>query len=164
MHQDDAQREPGSSESRIPSREPRPLHVPVLVRETLDFLNVRPEGTYIDATLGAGGHAQEILKRLGSGRLLGLDRDPRALEVAGNRLAGFGEKLIMQHGNFAQIDALHAASGLPPVDGVVADLGLSSMQLDDAVPRIQFQSAGTSRHANGSRLRNDRRRPREPRR
>ena len=62
---------------------PRPLHVPVLVRETIDFLNVRPEGIYIDATLGAGGHAQEILKRLGSGRLLGLDRDPRALEVAG---------------------------------------------------------------------------------
>jgi len=69
---------------------------------------------------------------LGSGRLLSLDRDPRALEVAGQKLAGFGGKLMMQHGNFAQIDALHAASGFPPVDGVIADLGLSSIQLDDA--------------------------------
>ena len=82
----------------------RPLHVPVLVREALEFLNVRPDGIYIDATLGGGGHAQEILKRLESGRLLGLDRDPRALEVAGQKLAGFGGKLMMQHGNFAQID------------------------------------------------------------
>jgi 16S rRNA (cytosine1402-N4)-methyltransferase len=117
-------------------------HIPVLVRETIDFLNVRPEGNYIDATLGAGGHAQEILKRLGSGRLLGLDRDPQALEVAGQKLAGFGEKLIMQKGNFAQIDVLHAASGLPPVDGVVVDLGLSSMQLDDASRGFSFNLPG----------------------
>ncbi len=142
MHQDDAQCEPGPNESRVPSPESLPLHVPVLVRETLDFLNVRPEGIYIDATLGAGGHAQEILKRLESGRLLGLDRDPQALEAARDKLAGFGAKLIMEHGNFAQIDALHAASGLPPVDGVVADLGLSSMQLDDASRGFSFNLPG----------------------
>ena len=118
------------------------LHVPVLVHETIDFLNVRPEGTYIDATLGAGGHAQEILNRLGSGRLLGLDRDPQALKAARRKLAGFSEKLIMQQGNFAQIDALHAASGLPPVDGVVADLGLSSLQLDDASRGFSFNLPG----------------------
>ena len=127
---------PGAAESR------RPLHVPVLVRETIDFLDVRPEGIYIDATLGAGGHAQEILKRLGSGRLLGLDRDPRALEVAGHKLGDCGGKLFMQHGNFAQIDALHAASGLPLADGVLADLGLSSMQLDDASRGFSFNSPG----------------------
>ena len=114
----------------------------MLVRETLEFLNPRPEGFYIDATLGAGGHAKEILTRLVSGKLLGLDRDPRALEVAGERLAGFGEKLMMRHGNFAQIDALHAASGLPPVDGVVADLGLSSMQVDEAARGFSFNSPG----------------------
>jgi len=142
VHPDDAQLEPRSSESRDPQPGSRLVHVPALVRETLDFLNVRPEGIYIDATLGAGGHAQEILKRLGSGRLLGLDRDPRALEVARDKLAGFGEKLIMQHGNFAQIDALHAASGLPLVDGVVADLGLSSIQLDDASRGFSFSSPG----------------------
>ena len=107
-------------------------HVPVLLREALDSLAVRPDGIYIDATLGAGGHAQEILKRLGSGRLLGLDRDPQALALAAERLAGFGEKLMIQHGNFAEIDALHAASGFPPADGVLADLGMSSMQLEDA--------------------------------
>jgi len=118
------------------------MHRPVLLREAVEFLNVKADGMYIDATLGGGGHAEEILKRLGRGRLLGLDRDPRALEVAGNRLASFGEKLIMQHGNFAQIDALQAASGLPPVDGVVADLGLSSMQIDDATRGFSFNLPG----------------------
>ena len=118
------------------------LHVPVLARETIDFLNVRPEGIYIDATLGAGGHAQEILRRLARGKLLGVDRDPQALEVARSRLAGFGEKLIMRHGNFSQIDALHAASGLPLADGVIADLGLSSMQLDDASRGFSFNLTG----------------------
>jgi 16S rRNA (cytosine1402-N4)-methyltransferase len=154
VHEDDAEDAPGQDESGIPkpesripspefpNPESRPLHVPVLVRETLEFLNVRPDGTYIDATLGGGGHSLEILQRLESGRLLSLDRDPRALEVAGSRLAGFGEKLMMQHGNFAQIDALHAASGLPPVDGVIADLGLSSIQLDDASRGFSFNLAG----------------------
>jgi len=71
-----------------------------------------------------------------------LDRDPKALEVAGARLAGFGDKLMIQHGNFAQIDALHGASGLPPVDGVIADLGLSSIQLDDASRGFSFNQAG----------------------
>src|SRR5208283_1990398 len=105
VHPDDAQREPRSGVSRDPKPGSGQVHVPVLVGETIDYLRVRPEGNYVDATLGAGGHAQEILKRLGSGRLLGLDRDPKALEMARERLAGFGEKLIMQHGNFAQIDA-----------------------------------------------------------
>ena len=118
------------------------MHCPVLPREAIEFLNVRAGGIYIDATLGAGGHAQEILKRLGSGKLLGLDCDPQALEVAGNRLEGFGGKLMMQHGNFAQIDALHAASGLPPADGVIADLGLSSMQVDDASRGFSFNLPG----------------------
>ena len=142
MHEDDAAREPGQDESRIQNPESRPIHVPVLVRETLEFLNVQPDGIYIDATLGGGGHSQEILKRLESGRLLSLDRDPRALELAGARLAGFGEKLMLQHGNFSQIDALHAASGLPLVDGVLADLGLSSIQLDDASRGFSFNLAG----------------------
>jgi 16S rRNA (cytosine1402-N4)-methyltransferase len=108
----------------------------------MEYLAVQPDGIYIDATLGAGGHAQEILKRLESGRLLGLDRDPQALEVARGRLAGFGEKLIMQHGNFAEIDALHAASGLAPADGVLADLGLSSLQLADASRGFSFNLPG----------------------
>ncbi|MGO8788666.1 MAG: 16S rRNA (cytosine(1402)-N(4))-methyltransferase RsmH [Terriglobia bacterium] len=133
-----------SGNTKLPgAAEPlRPRHVPVLVREALDFLSVRPDGIYIDATLGAGGHAEEILKRLESGRLLGLDRDPEALQLAGNRLAGFGNKLMIRHGNFAQIDTLHAASGFPPADGVLADLGLSSMQLEDASRGFSFHLPG----------------------
>mgnify|MGYP001570002766 FL=1 len=121
-------------ESRIPNPEPRERHVPVLLRETLEFLDVRPDGFYIDATLGAGGHAEAILQVLqqGRGRLMGIDRDPAALALARERLRSFGERLIAMHGNFAEIDALHAASGLPPADGVMTDLGLSSMQLEDA--------------------------------
>jgi 16S rRNA (cytosine1402-N4)-methyltransferase len=140
VHEDDA--EHGQDESRVQSPESRPPHIPVLVRETLEFLNVRPDGIYIDATLGGGGHSLEILQRLESGRLLSLDRDPRAIKVAGARLAGFGEKLMMQHGNFADIDALHAASGLPLVNGVLADLGLSSIQFDDASRGFSFNLAG----------------------
>jgi len=150
VFQDDTQHQDGSSRHRVPNPQPRipdpesrvPCHIPALVRETLDFLNVRPEGNYLDATLGAGGHAQEILKRLESGRLLGLDRDPKALQVAGQKLARYGGKLIMQQGNFAEIEAWHAASGLPPVDGVVADLGLSSLQLDDASRGFSFSLPG----------------------
>jgi 16S rRNA (cytosine1402-N4)-methyltransferase len=118
------------------------MHVPVLLRETLEFLDIKPEGTYIDATLGAGGHAEEILKRLRGGKLLGIDRDPAALVVAQERLQVFGEKLIVLHGNFAEIDALHAASGLPPADGLLADLGVSSMQLEDASRGFSFSLPG----------------------
>jgi 16S rRNA (cytosine1402-N4)-methyltransferase len=118
------------------------MHVPVLLREALEWLRVRPEGTYIDATLGAGGHAAEILQRLGPGRLLGIDRDPAALEVARERLRDFGEKLSVREGNFGEIDALHAASGLPPADGVLADLGVSSLQLADAARGFSFNLPG----------------------
>jgi 16S rRNA (cytosine1402-N4)-methyltransferase len=137
VHDDETQREP-----RNPGPGPQAGHVPVLLGEALEYLAVQPDGIYIDATLGAGGHAQEILKRLESGRLLGLDRDPHALEVARGRLAGFGGKLIMQHGNFAEIDALHAASGLAPADGVLADLGLSSLQVADASRGFSFNLPG----------------------
>ena len=142
MDNDDAQHEPGTGESGVPHLEPRPGHIPVLVHEVLEYLNVRPEGNFIDATLGGGGHSEEILKLLVSGRLLSVDLDPRALEIAGQKLASFGGKLIMRHGNFGQIDELHAASGLPPVDGVLADLGLSSIQLDDPFRGFSFNSPG----------------------
>jgi len=118
------------------------MHVPVLLREALEFLQVRSDGIYIDATLGTGGHAEEILKVLQQGKLLGIDRDPAALAVARDRLESFGEKLIVLEGNFAEIDALHAASGLPPADGLLADLGLSSLQLEDAARGFSFSLPG----------------------
>lgn len=118
------------------------MHVPVLLREALEFLNVRPEGTYIDATLGGGGHAEEILKHLERGKLLGIDRDPAALDAARERLRPQAERLILREGNFAEIDTLHAASGLPPADGLLADLGLSSLQLEDASRGFSFNMPG----------------------
>jgi len=120
------------------------MHAPVLLHEALEFLNVRPDGNYIDATLGAGGHAEAILRVLerGKGRLLGIDRDPAALAVARERLRGWEERLIVVQGNFAEIDSLHAQSGLPPADGLLADLGVSSMQLEDASRGFSFSLPG----------------------
>ncbi len=120
------------------------MHVPVLLKEVLELLDVRPDGTYIDATLGAGGHALEVLRILqqGKGKLLGVDRDPAALAVAGERLRGFEEQLIVWRGNFTEIDTLHASSGLPPADGVLADLGLSSLQLEEASRGFSFNLTG----------------------
>ena len=118
------------------------MHVPVLVREVLGYLNVRPDGIYVDATLGAGGHAEEILRRLETGRLLGIDRDPAALAAARDRLRNNGDKLMVMEGNFAQIEKLHEASGLPPAAGVLADLGMSSLQLEDAARGFSFNRPG----------------------
>jgi 16S rRNA (cytosine1402-N4)-methyltransferase len=129
-------------ESRAPDPETWGRHQPVLLREALEFLNVRPDGTYIDATLGAGGHAEAILERLQGGRLLGIDRDPAALTVARARLEAFGEKVTVLEGNIAEIDALHAASSLPPADGLLADLGVSSMQIEDASRGFSFNLPG----------------------
>ena len=102
-----------SGESRVPSpdtRHPTPdtriLHVPALLRETIEYLAVKPGGHYIDATLGAGGHAEALLERLETGTLLGIDRDPAALALARQRLERFGSRFIMLHGNFAELEAL----------------------------------------------------------
>lgn len=124
------------------SGQARAAHQPVLVEEVVGFLHVQPDGFYIDATLGSGGHAEAILERLTTGRLVGIDRDPLALVAARERLAPFGEKVTLVHGNFAAIDHLHAASGLPPARGVMADLGLSSMQLADASRGFSFSLEG----------------------
>ena len=120
------------------------LHFPVMMREAMEFLNVRPEGNYIDATAGAGGHSEQILRVLegGQGRLLAIDRDPQALNIVHERLGGHGGKLILMRGNFADICALHAGSGLPPVDGILADLGLSSMQIEDSGRGFSFSLPG----------------------
>jgi 16S rRNA (cytosine1402-N4)-methyltransferase len=116
------------------------LHQPVLLRESLDLLKVRPGGIYVDATVGTGGHAEEILKR--GGRLLGIDRDASALEMAQRRLQSYAGNLKLVQGNFAEIAELHAASGWPAADGILADLGLSSWQLADASRGFSFQLEG----------------------
>ncbi len=117
-------------------------HRPVMLREALEFLNVRPDGTYIDATLGGGGHAEAILKLLGKGRLLGIDRDLAALAGTKTRLEPYHARLVLMKGNFAEIDSLARAAGLPPAGGVLADLGLSSLQLGDASRGFSFNLPG----------------------
>lgn len=108
-------------------------HISVLLDECIEYLNIKPDGIYVDGTLGLGGHSEAILKKLGpKGRLVSVDRDDRALEFAGKRLAPFGEKSIRVKGNFADIGAILDELGIDKVDGMMFDLGVSSPQLDDA--------------------------------
>jgi 16S rRNA (cytosine1402-N4)-methyltransferase len=118
-------------------------HYSVLYQETLDGLNLKPGGTYIDGTLGAGGHSYGILERTApDGRLLGLDADPVALGLAGKRLEAFGARAHLVQSNFAQIFEMAEREGFTDADGVVLDLGLSSMQLDDPARGFSFQGDG----------------------
>ena len=116
-------------------------HTPVLLDEVLEWLQIKPEGTYIDATLGAGGHSAAIAEKLTSGRLISLDRDAQALELARERLKDFGEKVTLVQSPFSRIAEVAQELGIPPVDGVLADLGVSSMQLDQAARGFSFREA-----------------------
>ena len=106
-------------------------HVSVLLQECIDNLNIRPEGIYLDGTLGLGGHSFEIASRLTTGLLVGIDRDETAIERAGRRLAPFGEKVRLVHGNFADAAGILDSLGIASVDGMLFDLGVSSPQLDE---------------------------------
>ena len=102
----------------------------MLVEETMDWLAIKSGGLYVDATVGLGGHSIEIVRRLGaSGRLVGLDRDTQALEIARGRLSEFGDKVTLVHANFSQIGEVLAERGLPPADGVLADLGVHVLDI-----------------------------------
>jgi len=119
------------------------LHTPVLAEEAVHWLAIRPGGTYIDATVGLGGHALEILRRVGSGgRVVGLDRDAQALEIARERLRDYEGQVTLVHAEFSRIGEVAANLGLPPADGVLADLGVSSMQLDEAGRGFSFRASG----------------------
>ncbi len=107
-------------------------HVSVLLHEAVDALNVRPEGIYLDGTLGGAGHSAEIARRLGGGTLIGVDRDPKALAAASERLAPWAERVKLIHGNFRDLEAILDGLGIDAVDGVLLDLGVSSPQLDEA--------------------------------
>ena len=108
-------------------------HTSVLLYETVDGLNVRPDGIYVDATLGGGGHAFEVCNRLNDkGRFIGIDQDADAIEAAGKRLAGFGEKVTIIRSNYRDIRPQLQNIGVGKVDGIVIDLGVSSYQLDTA--------------------------------
>ena len=115
----------------------------MLVEETIHWLGIKPDGLYIDSTVGLGGHAIEIVRRLGAGgRLVGLDRDAAALAIARERLREFGDKVNLVHANFSEIGEVAAGLKLPPADGVLADLGVSSLQLDEAERGFSFRARG----------------------
>jgi 16S rRNA (cytosine1402-N4)-methyltransferase len=118
------------------------VHTPVLVAEVIRLLRIKPDGIYIDATVGLGGHSGEIAAKLTTGKLIGMDRDAQALEIARDRLKEFADKVTLVHANFDEIDVVVKRINLPPADGVLADLGVSSMQLDQPERGFSFRAAG----------------------
>jgi len=118
-------------------------HAPVMAREVVDLLVTDPAGTYVDGTLGGGGHAAALLDALApEGRVFGIDQDPEALAEASERLADAGGRFRALRGNFAQMEGLLAAAGVGEVDGVLLDLGVSSHQLNEAARGFAFAAEG----------------------
>jgi len=119
------------------------IHTPVMLREVLDYLDLKPGKTIVDATVGTAGHSLAILERiLPGGRLIGIDRDETSLDVARQRLSEFGSAFEPIHGNFVDIDTLLKNLGIKKVDGILFDLGLSSFQLFDTSRGFSFQGDG----------------------
>ena len=115
-------------------------HVPVLLHECLDALAIRPEGIYVDGTLGRAGHSLEIVRRLtAGGRLIALDRDETAIEAAQRRLADYMDRVTLVHSNFSALDDVLREIGVRGVDGMLFDLGVSSPQLDDAARGFSYK-------------------------
>lgn len=123
------------------AEKPQAPHVPVLLEAALEYLAVHPEGTYVDCTAGAGGHAEAIARKLNQGRLLALDRDATAVAMATTRLQPYPHAQVVQtdYRHLAEVATAHA---LGPVDGILIDAGLSSMQLDTASRGVSFQANG----------------------
>ena len=117
-------------------------HYSVLLEETIEHLNIRPDGIYVDGTLGGAGHASEVAKRLSEkGRLIGIDQDADAIRAAGERLKPFGDKVTIIRSNYANMkEELHAI-GIEHVDGIVLDLGVSSFQLDTPERGFTYRDA-----------------------
>ena len=115
-------------------------HVSVLLEACLEGLAIRPDGIYVDGTLGGAGHSSRIAARLTTGRLIGIDRDPTALRAAGERLAPFGDRVTLVHGNFCQISEILRDLKIDGVDGILLDLGVSSPQLDDGSRGFSYMS------------------------
>ncbi|MBD8990712.1 MAG: 16S rRNA (cytosine(1402)-N(4))-methyltransferase RsmH [Clostridiales bacterium] len=106
-------------------------HVSVLLEECIEALSIKPDGIYVDGTLGGAGHSSRIAAELTTGRLIGIDRDPVALEAAGERLKPFADRVTLVHSNFDEMDTVLKDLGISGVDGILMDLGVSSPQLDD---------------------------------
>ncbi|MBR4016584.1 MAG: 16S rRNA (cytosine(1402)-N(4))-methyltransferase RsmH [Oscillospiraceae bacterium] len=113
-------------------------HISVLLQECIDGLAIRPDGVYIDGTLGGAGHSSQIVKYLTTGRLIGIDRDPVALEAAGERLKPYQDNVTFVHSNFCEMTQAVKNLGLSGVDGILLDLGVSSPQLDDGARGFSY--------------------------
>ena len=116
------------------------FHISVLLDECLEGLNIKPDGIYVDGTLGGAGHSSQIAKRLTTGRLIGIDRDPVALKAAGQRLAPYQDRVTLVHANFCQIAQVLEELNIPGVDGILLDLGVSSPQLDDGARGFSYMA------------------------
>ena len=114
-------------------------HVSVMLMPTVDMLDVREGGVYVDGTLGRAGHSREIARRLTTGRLIAIDRDQAALEAAPERLESHLDKVTLIHGNFGDVAAILRGLNIPAVDGMLFDLGVSSPQLDDGSRGFSYQ-------------------------
>ena len=115
-------------------------HISVLLNECIEGLAIRPDGVYIDGTLGGAGHSSEIVKRLTTGTLIGIDRDPVALQAAGERLKPYSQNVKLIHSNFCEMAQVVKDLGLPGVDGILLDLGVSSPQLDDCARGFSYMA------------------------
>lgn len=115
-------------------------HTSVLLEETIEGLNIRPDGIYIDGTLGGGGHTFEICKRLTSGRVIGIDQDEAAIQAAGERLKAFEDKVTIVRSNYSDLKSIFEQQHIQKADGIILDLGVSSYQLDNAERGFSYQS------------------------
>ena len=115
-------------------------HVSVLLDECIQGLNIKPDGIYVDGTLGGAGHSSQIAARLTTGRLIGIDRDPVALKAAGERLAPYTDRVTLVHSNFCEIASVLEQLQIPGVDGILLDLGVSSPQLDDGARGFSYMA------------------------
>ena len=116
------------------------FHTPVLIDEVVEALQIRPQGLYIDCTLGGGGHAAAILEH--GGRVLGIDIDPNAIEIARNKLASYGDRIILINKSFEELENICSSSGFTPANGILFDLGMSSNQISDPHRGFSFNSEG----------------------
>ena len=115
-------------------------HISVLLNECIEGLAIKPDGIYIDGTLGGAGHSSQIAKRLTTGKLIGIDRDPVALKAAGERLEPYKNNVTLVHSNFCEMAQVVKDLGLPGVDGILLDLGVSSPQLDDGARGFSYMA------------------------
>lgn len=113
-------------------------HISVLLQECLDGLDIKPDGIYVDGTLGGAGHSSQIAARLTNGRLIGIDRDPIALRAAGERLKPYADKVTLVHANFCEMKQVLQDLHIDGVDGILLDLGVSSPQLDDGARGFSY--------------------------